>query len=99
LFGADTPDEVDTLTQAITELEKTMASYEGNEDEYPKMVASLERLYKLKEKHANKSFRERISPDTVIIVAGNLAGILIVVAYEHSHVIARNAINFAGKLR
>lgn len=99
MFGIDTPDEPDTLSQAITELEKTMASYEGSEDDYPKMVASLERLYKLKEKHSHKSFRERISPDTVIIVAGNLAGIFIVVAYEHGHAITSRAIGFAGKLR
>lgn len=88
-------DEDLALERTILELEKDMQTRDGDSEEYATMLNRLERLYKLKEKNAPK----RVSPDTLIVVGGNLVGILIIVAYEHGHVITSKALSFAGKLR
>jgi hypothetical protein len=72
-----------------------MQTRDGDSEDYATMLNRLERLYKLKEKNAPR----QISPDTLLIVAGNILGILVIVAYEHSHVVTSKALSFAGKLR
>lgn len=84
-----------TLDATITELMNDMKSMDGDSEEYATCMNRLERLYKLKEKNAPR----RINPDTWLIVGGNLAGILIIVVYEHGHVIASKAMSQVGKLR
>ncbi len=84
-----------------TQLDRLIAQYEleiqmeTEPKKVAKMVKNLEGMYLLKAKMAP----QKISPETWLIVGGNLAGILIIVAYEHSHVIGTKALNFAGKLR
>lgn len=51
-------------------------------DKYPKLMTYLERLHKLKAGER----RTPVSRDTIAIVAGNLLGILVIVAYEQKHV-------------
>lgn len=53
------------------------------DENYTKMMAYLERLEKVKA-HERKP---RISRDTMLLVAGNLLGIIVIVAYEQKHVI------------
>lgn len=55
--------------------------------EYAKMVVQLERLVRLK----NEEKKSGVSPDTVLIVVGNLVGILIIVGYEQGHVMVSKA--------
>lgn len=93
-FKRDSAEEL-SLENTIAELEIDMRTKDGDSEEYATMLNRLERLYKLREKHA----RKRINPDTLLVVGGNLIGILIIVGYEHSHVISSKALNFAGKLR
>lgn len=50
--------------------------------EYPALLAYLERLHELRAKQR----REPMSRDTAALIAGNLAGILLIVAYEQKHV-------------
>lgn len=87
--------EAEALEQVITHVESQMTQTPPDSEEYATLMNRLERLYKLKEKHSPK----RIDPNTWLIVGGNLAGILIVVAYEHAHVLPGKALSFAGKLR
>lgn len=88
-------DEASSLDKTITELENDMLSIDPGTEMYTLMLSQLERLYKLKEKHSPK----RIDPNTWLVVGGNLAGILIIVSYEHGRVITSKALSFAGKLR
>jgi hypothetical protein len=53
-----------------------------NSDEYPKLMTYLERLHDVKAKES----RPTVSPDTIALIVGNLAGILCIVAYEQKHV-------------
>lgn len=58
-------------------------------DEYKEMLKRLERLYKLK----TQQRRKPVSLDKVLIVAGNVVCLIIIVSYEHSHVITSRAID------
>lgn len=89
-------------TSETTELEKTvekvlieMQKVGSDTDEFAKMSAQLERLYKLKEIES----RKRVSPDTIALIAGNLAGIVLIISYERAHVITSKALGFVMKAR
>lgn len=62
-------------------------------EEYATAVRHLETLNKLKAEERPK----RVSADTVAIVAGNLLGILVIVAYEQKHVMTSKATGFIIK--
>lgn len=64
-------------------------------DEFTKKMEQINKLYALKEKHSQK----RVSPDTMLLVAGNLAGILMILSYERAHVITSKALGFVLKSR
>jgi hypothetical protein len=64
-------------------------------DEYTRKVDQITKLYKLKEQEAPK----RVSPDTLALVAGNLAGIMLMLHYERVHVITSKALGFVLKPR
>jgi hypothetical protein len=69
------------------EIERTlddMSRYLPESSEYHNLIANLERLMKLKAENRKGG----VSPDTLAIVAGNLLGILLIVAYEQKHVMS-----------
>jgi hypothetical protein len=41
----------------------------------------------------------RVKPDTLALIAGNLAGILIVVGYEHTHIVASKAFSLLNRIK
>jgi hypothetical protein len=88
-------DESEGLIRTITQAESDLQTMDAGSEEYAKALAHLERLYKLKTQTVSK----QIDPNTVVLVIGNLLGILILVGYEHSHVIGSRAIGLVGKLR
>lgn len=63
-------------------------------EEYSKLMKSLERLHELKANNRPK----RVSRDTIAIVAGNLLGILLIVSYEHAHVMTSKSFSQLPKL-
>lgn len=63
--------------------------------EYAKMVEQLSKLYKLKEINVPK----RPSPDTLLLIAGNLIGIVLILGYEQKNVITSKAIGFVLRLK
>lgn len=95
MFEKRTDEAQISLDNTITELMNDMKALDGDSEEYATCMNRLERLYKLKEKNAPR----RVSPDTVVLAASNLIGILIIVVYEHGHVITSKAMNQVGKLR
>lgn len=87
--------ESQALDPVILELANDMKAHDGDSEEYATCLNRMERLYKLKEKNTPK----QLSPDTLLLVGGNLLGILIIVSYEHGRVVTSKALSFAGKLR
>ena len=70
-----------------------LSSYSAHSPESAAIADQLTKLYALKESNSKR----RISPDTLAIVAGNLAGILLIVGHEQAHVVTSKALNFVIK--
>lgn len=83
------------LDKVIDALLDRMAETAPTDDEYGKMLDQVSKLYKLKEFDSKK----RVSPDTLVLVAGNLVGIVLILGYEKANVITSRAIGFVMKLR
>lgn len=64
--------------------------------EFEDNYALRKRELELKEKEAEKP--DRLSKDTLAIVAANVAGILAILAHERVNVIASKALNFVRKI-
>lgn len=79
----------DAIAGAISQLD-TVPAYS---DEYNKMILQIEKLYALR--YTNNT--QRVSPDTLAIVLGNLAGIVIIVGYERANAVTSKAIGFVMK--
>lgn len=79
--NGEEPTPVDDLIEAVLE---EMRVYGPAAPEYQELMGNLERLYELKAKNRPKP----VSRDTIAIVAGNLLGILLIVAYEQKHVLS-----------
>jgi hypothetical protein len=72
-------------------LEEVNSTQDKTSDEYAKMVDQAAKLYELRQK-------SRISPEALVTVASNLAGILLVMNHERAHVIASKAFSFVKKI-
>jgi hypothetical protein len=83
------------LDEPIEKVLTEMNMMGPDSEEYHKMIDHLERLTRLKEQER----RFRVTPDTMAIVAGNLLGILIIVAYEQKHVVVSKGLGFVLKSR
>jgi hypothetical protein len=78
------------LDEQIDKLLEHMSQCEPSTEKYSGMLSDLERLVRLKKDEK----LNRVSPDTMAIVAGNLLGILIIVAYEQKHIVTSRGIGF-----
>lgn len=74
---SDTP-----IDEHITDVLTEMKTVGVNSDRYPDLMTYLERLHEVKARQR----RDSVSPDTLALIAGNLMGILLIVAYEQKHV-------------
>jgi len=89
------PPQRTKIDDIIDELLDAMAHETPSSKEYASMMGHLTTLYKLKENHSRKP----VSPDTVLIVAGNLLGIVLILGYERVNVISSKALGFVMRLR
>lgn len=94
MTGRFRKEEDHSLDAPIEAVLNEMQLYGPDTEEFTKNLGHLERLYRLKGENNPK---DRLSRDTMAIVLGNLAGILIVVAYEQRHVMTSKAFGFTLK--
>lgn len=59
------------------------------------LIEKLEKLYALKT--PTKEGRKSVDPNALIAAAGSIAGILVIVGYEHAHVVGSKALAFVLK--
>ena len=78
------------LADEIDRVRRQMLHVELYSEEYSKLLGHFERLSQMQ----NESGSRRVSPDTMVLVAGNLLGIVVIVGYERMHVITSRAIQF-----
>lgn len=64
-------------------------------DEYPALVAQLDRLTEMK----TQERKNKVSPDTLWIVGGGILQVLVIVAYEQKHVMVSKAVGFIQKVK
>jgi len=88
------PLEKTGLEKIIEDLQSEMASVSGDSDEYAKMADQLIKLMQLKADLGPK----RISADVKATILANLAGILIIVGHERTHIVTSKAVGFVRKL-
>lgn len=83
MFGRPDKNAIDELiASVISDME-----YEDTASEkYQDLLAKLERLTALREKK-----QQRIDPNTLVMVGGQLLGVLLVVMYEQKHVMTTKA--------
>ena len=81
--------------EMIIDVLNTMRRLTPDADEYPALVDHLDKLSKMKAEER----RRPVSWDTVAIVAGNLLGIGLIVAYEQKHVMNARGLGFVLKPR
>lgn len=77
-------EEKTPLDSLITNVEQEMDIEGVASEEFPKLIGYLERLTEVKAKVR----RPPVSRDTIALIAGNLMGILLIVAYEQKHVMS-----------
>jgi len=76
------------LDEPIDAVLNSMQIYGPESTEYDELIGRLDRLTKMQSEERSS----RVSPDTMAIVAGNILGILIIVAYEQKHVMVSKAV-------
>lgn len=95
MFTKKDPPEVIALKEVISNLMSEMHGYEGKDEDYAKMVAQLKIMFELLTPYESK----RPSPDTLVIVTGNLIIALLVVGYEHANIVTSKVWTFVQKLQ
>ena len=83
------------LDVAIGDVLSDMKGFTSDADEYTVMVDQLVKLHALKECEKPR----RVSKDTLAVVAGNLAGIVLILSYERAHVVTTKAAMFMLKAK
>jgi hypothetical protein len=81
------------LDEPITRLLSDMKQVKTDSEEYSKMLVRLGRLLDDRRKERG----ERLSMDTLAVVAGNLLGILTIVMYEQKHVMVSKAFGLLNR--
>ena len=96
MFGKFRRDEPTVYDDAITKALTSLQTYDTEDAEFSDALSYLERLTKLKEAEKPK---RKVSPDVMATVLGNLAGILVIVAYEQKHVMTSKAMGFILRVK
>ena len=76
------------LDESIRTVLAKMKTTDPYSEEYSVLLTDLERLVRLRKDESVN----RVSPDTIAVVCANLLGIVIIVGYEHGHVIGSRAL-------
>lgn len=90
-----TRNEKSELDEVIDTIKSSLIGMDESTEVYSDAADQLVKLYTLRAETDRKQLS--VSPDTLLIVAGNLLGILIIVGYEQRHVITSKALSFIIK--
>lgn len=86
------------LEAAIMHVTLAMMQAEPASEEFKALVERLDTLYRLKEIDKTNN-PPSVDVNTVIVVAANLFGIVLICNYEKAHVLTSKAMNFLTKAR
>jgi len=94
MFRRKNPENT-VLEDTIRSLYIHMQEVDVDTKEYLRMVDQMIKLNQLSDNRNPKP----VSNDTLVLVAGNLLGIVLILSYENARVITSRAIGFVLKLR
>lgn len=92
-----TPEEKSGLDEVIDNVQEEMLKNDPFSDDFAKMTDQLDKLYKIKSNI--KKDDNRVSKDVLVTVGANLAGILMILSYEHVHPVTSKALGFVLKTK
>ena len=90
MFGLFRREDTSIYDEPITKVLTGMQTYGAEDPEFNTLMGHLESLTKMK----TDSRHIEVTPDTKAIIAANLLGILIIVAYEQKHVLRTAAMGW-----
>lgn len=76
-------------------IDATFDAYDPHDDDALKQFKLLKGLHAIKAQTEPK----RPNPDTMLLVAGNLVGIVMIVGHERAHVVTSKALQFIKQAR
>lgn len=95
MFNLRRKERPSALDPAIADLVSELGGLDGNDENYRTTADNLKILLEAK---ALEPKRRDMDPNTIAVVAGNLAGIVFVLAFEmRGNVIASKAMNLISK--
>lgn len=83
------------LEEVIDAVQDRLLTMDPTSDEFSATVKQLSKLHKIRTQKKGG----RVNPDAVLAVAGNLAGIVLILGYERAHVVTSKALGFVLKSR
>lgn len=83
-----------TLDEQIDRVLAYMAGVEVDTPEYKTAADQLDQLYKIK---GHKKAGGKVSADAMIAAGASLLGIILILGYEHGHVVVSKATGFVAK--
>lgn len=90
LFGKPATTKLDLAhDKALDEL----MQHDVTSEEFDKTMVHVAKLHKMRQEEKPAS----VSPDTWALIGANLAGIAMIIGYEHAHPIASKALSFVMK--
>lgn len=81
------------LELAVNRAVLRLSAHEIGSEEYLATISSLEKLHKMKEAEKPSS----ISKDTMLVVAANILGIILIISHERVNVVSTRAIGLLLK--
>ena len=94
MFNNTPDDEPTRLDKAIDRILEKMEALEPETPEYHELSERVSKLYDCR---PETKPAPRISPDTILTIAGNLAGIILILSFEKAHVVTSKALGFVIK--
>lgn len=95
MFVKKPTDEQLALEKVIADTIEELNHVTADSSEFAKITEQLETLNKIR----NSQRPDKISPETIAMICANLGGILLVMNFERTHVIATKAFSFISKLK
>lgn len=92
MFGRTRKVEFLDLKPVTDKLLEELAQHDPHSQEFSKAMKHLKKIVDLQSKG-----KKTIDLNTVILVAGNLLGVLVIVAYEQNHIMNTKGLGFVRK--
>lgn len=87
------------LEKEIDEVLAVMSGISQTSDDYMVLAGNLTELYSARTKEQELERKNRVSPETVAVIAGNLLGIALILYHEQANVITSKALGFILRSR